>query len=120
MAAIEESVNVQVPARTAYDEWAGFERFPDFMDEVVEVRRISEVRLHWVAVIDGERREWDAEITEDEPGRRIAWRSTSGTRDDGRVDFTPTDDGTRVNVRMRKEWRGKREREEEGRCRGGG
>ena len=103
MAAIEESVDVQVPARTAYDEWAGFERFPDFMDEVVEVRRISEVRLHWVAVIDGERREWDAEITEDEPGRRIAWRSTSGTRDDGRVDFTPTDDGTRVDVRMDRE-----------------
>ena len=103
MAAIEESVDVQVPARTAYDEWAGFEPFPDFMDEVVEVRRISEVRLHWVAVIDGERREWDAEITEDEPGRRIAWRSTSGTRDDGRVDFTPTDDGTRVDVRMDRE-----------------
>jgi sporulation protein YlmC with PRC-barrel domain len=103
MAAIEKSVDVQVPARTAYDEWARFERFPDFMDDVVEVRRIDEVRLHWVAVIGGERREWDAEITEDEPGHRIAWRSTSGTRDNGSVEFTPTDDGTRVAVRMDRE-----------------
>jgi uncharacterized membrane protein len=63
-----------------------------------------------VAEIGGERREWDAEIVEQEPDRVIAWRSTGGTPNSGRVEFMPIDEGTRVSVRMEHEPEGMKER----------
>ena len=53
-----------------------------------------------MAEIAGERHEWDAEIVEQEADRSIAWRSTHGLVNRGRVEFTPIATGTRVNVEM--------------------
>ena len=64
MATIEETVEVGVPVRTAYDQWTQFEEFPRFMEEVREVRQIDETHLHWVAEVAGHDAEWDAEIIE--------------------------------------------------------
>lgn len=99
MPTIEETVEVNVPVRTAYDQWTRFEEYPRFMEGVREVRRTDDTHLHWVAEMAGREAEWDAEITEQEPGRRIAWRSTGGLRNDGDVAFEPVgDDATRVRV----------------------
>jgi sporulation protein YlmC with PRC-barrel domain len=104
VSAIQESVDVGVPVRTAYDQWTQFEQFPRFMEGVEEVRQLDETHLHWVARIDGREVEWDAEITEREPGRRVAWRSISGARNDGVVEFEPLGEGaTRVNVTIEHE-----------------
>jgi uncharacterized membrane protein len=87
MSSIEESVEVNVPVRTAYDQWTQFEEFPRFMEGVESVRQIDDTHVHWVAEIAGQRREWDAEITEQHPDERIAWTSTTGQRNAGVVTF---------------------------------
>ena len=87
MATIEESVEVEVPVRTAYNQWTQFEEFPRFMEGVEQVRQLTETKLHWVAEIAGRRREWDAEITEQVPDQRISWCSTEGATNSGVVTF---------------------------------
>jgi uncharacterized membrane protein len=109
MATIEKSIDVQVPVSTAYGQWTQFEEFPRFMEGVVSVRQIDDSHVRWVAEIGGERKEWDAEIVEQEPDRVIAWRSTDGLHNHGRVEFMPTDEGTRINVAMEYEPAGMKE-----------
>ena len=94
MTTIEESVEVHVPLRTAYDQWTQFEQFPQFMEGVESVQQIDDTHLHWVAEIAGVRREWDAEITEQRPDERVAWRATEGADNAGVVTFHHIDDGT--------------------------
>jgi uncharacterized membrane protein len=93
MATIEESVEVEVPVRTAYNQWTQFEEFPRFMDGVEQVRQLSDTQMHWVAEIAGQRREWDAEITEQVPDQRISWCSTQGATNSGVVTFHRLGDG---------------------------
>ena len=87
MSSIEQSVEVNVPVRTAYNQWTQFEEFPRFMEGVEEVQQLTDTRLHWWAKIGATRREWDAEITEQIPDERIAWKAVSGAQNDGVVTF---------------------------------
>jgi uncharacterized membrane protein len=101
MSTIEESVEINVPVRTAYDQWTQFEEFPRFMEGVESVRQVDDTHLHWVAEVAGQRREWDAEITEQHPDERIAWTSTSGQRNAGVVTFHRLDDDrTKVMLQL--------------------
>jgi uncharacterized membrane protein len=109
MATIEKSIDVQVPVSTAYGQWTQFEEFPRFMEGVVSVKQVDDSHVRWVAEIAGERKEWDAEIVEQEPDRVVAWRSTGGLHNHGRVEFMPTSDGTRVSVSMEYEPEGLKE-----------
>ena len=87
MSTIEQSVEVDVPVRTAYNQWTQFEEFPRFMDGIEEVQQLTDTRLHWKAKIAGAEREWDAEITEQVPDQRIAWKTMAGAQNDGVVTF---------------------------------
>jgi len=49
MASIEKSIDVDVPVRTAYNQWTQFEEFPRFMEGVKEVRQLDDKNLHWHA-----------------------------------------------------------------------
>lgn len=109
MATIEKSIDVQVPVSAAYDQWTQFEKFPEFMEGVVSVTQIDDSNMRWVAEVGGDRQEWDARIVEQEPDRVIAWRSTGGIENHGRVEFTPTSEGTRVDVSMEYEPQGIKE-----------
>jgi uncharacterized membrane protein len=101
MATIEEQVEVNVPVRTAYNQWTQFEEFPRFMEGVERVEQKDTTHLHWVATVGGKRKEWDAEITEQQPDRKVAWRATSGAENGGQVTFESLGSGrTRVKVRM--------------------
>jgi uncharacterized membrane protein len=101
MSTIEESIEVQVPVRQAYNQWTQFEEFPQFMDGVEEIRQTDDTHLHWVTSVGGRRQEFDAEVTEQTPDQRVAWRSTSGPQNAGVVTFHKTDEGqTRVTVQM--------------------
>ena len=91
MSTIIKSIEVDVPVRVAYDQWTQFEAFPNFMDGVKEVRQLDEETLHWTAKIGGVERSWTARITEQEPDRRVAWRSTEGATNAGVVTFQPID-----------------------------
>lgn len=101
LSTVEESIDLDVPVRTAYNQWTQFEEFPRFMASVQEVRQIDDTHLHWKAVVAGKTKEWDAEITEQIPDERIAWRSTSGPMNSGVVTFHRIGDNrTRVMMQM--------------------
>ena len=101
MSTIEQSIEVQVPLQTAYNQWTQFEEFPQFMDGIEEVRQLDETHLHWVAEIGGQRHEWDALVTEQKPDERVAWKNTDGKDNAGVVTFHRLDeDKTRVMVQI--------------------
>jgi uncharacterized membrane protein len=101
MSTIEQSIEVEAPLDAVYNQWTQFEEFPRFMDGVEQVRQLDETHLHWVAAFGGSRHEWDAEITEQRPDERVAWRNTGGKENAGVVTFHRLDDhATRVMVQM--------------------
>ena len=101
MATVKESIEVDVPLKTAYNQWTQFEEFPKFMDGVESVRQVDDTHLKWVAEVGGKRREWQAEIMEQEPDKRNAWRATDENGPNGIVEFEPLgEDKTLVTVEM--------------------
>ena len=102
MQTVRESVDVNVPVRTAYNQWTQFESFPKFMGGVDSIKQIDNRRTHWVTSVAGMRREFDAEIIEQQPDQRVAWRSVTGdVQHAGEVTFEPLDaDSTRVTVEL--------------------
>ncbi len=104
---VEKTVDVNCPIRTVYNQWTQFEQFPRFMAGVKEVRQIDDTHVHWRAEIWGKDKEWDAEITEQEPDKRISWKSISGSPNAGTVRFEPLDPNcTRVRLVMAYELEG--------------
>lgn len=102
MSSVQEIIDVDVPLSTAYNQWTQFEDFPMFMNAVQEVRQVDDTHLHWKATIAGKLKEWDTEITQQIPDRRIAWRSTSGAQNSGSVNFERLGaDRTRIVLRIR-------------------
>ncbi len=87
MSTIEKSVEVNVPVRTAYDQWTQFEAFPRFMEGIEQVTQLDNTHLHWKANIAGKIKEWNAIITEQHPDERIAWKSTDGAKNAGVITF---------------------------------
>ena len=102
MPKIEESIDVKVPVRQAYNQWTQFEEFPKFMEGVQSVQQLDDTHVRWVAKIRGESREWTTEIVEQRPDEKVEWKTTEGeVRNDGVVTFEQVgDDRTRVNVAM--------------------
>jgi uncharacterized membrane protein len=87
MSSIEESIEVAVPVRTAYDQWTQFETFPQFMQGVESVRQIDDTHLHWRTKVAGREKQFDAVVTEQRPDERIAWTSQEGPEHAGVVTF---------------------------------
>jgi uncharacterized membrane protein len=103
MASVTQSIDVNVPVSTAYNQWTQFEEFPQFMDGVKQIRQLDDRTLEWTAEIGGQEENWTAEITEQEPDQRIAWHSITGNNNGGVVTFHHIDDNkTRVTLQM--EW----------------
>ncbi|MEU6759489.1 SRPBCC family protein [Streptomyces sp. NPDC046685] len=102
MSQVEESIEVSVPVRTAYDQWTQFETFPQFMDGVERIEQRTDTLTHWVTKIGGVKREFDAEITEQIPDRKVAWVTIGGKTDQsGLVTFQPIDPShTQVTLKM--------------------
>jgi uncharacterized membrane protein len=106
MTTVEKSIDVNVPITIAYNQWTQFEEFPRFMGGVEKITQIDDTHLHWEVSIAGVDREFDAEITEQHPDERIAWRSTDGETHAGVVTFHRIEDAvTRINVQI--DWKPK-------------
>ena len=108
MERIEKSIEVKAPVRQVYNQWTQFEEWPQFMAGVKEIRQLDDTHLHWQAEIWGKEKEFDAEIVEQVPDQRIAWRSTSGDSPNaGSVRFEQVaPDTTRVRLTMEYEPQG--------------
>ena len=101
MASVIESIDVKAPVSTVYNQWTQFEEFPRFMEGVKSVTQSDDTHLHWVAEVAGRETEWNAEITEQHPDERVAWRATSGAENAGVVTFHRMDEETtRVTLQL--------------------
>ena len=101
MAKVQKTIEVGVPVRTAYNQWNQFESFPQFMEGVERVVQIDDTTLEWTADVLGQERSWRAQITEQTPDRKVAWRSVDGAENAGIVTFEALGtDRTRVHVEM--------------------
>lgn len=110
METIKETIEVNVPVSTAYNQWTQFADFPKFMDGVKSVEQLDDTHLRWVAEVGGQSRDWQAEIVEQVPEQRIAWRATDGDGPNGLVSFEPLgEDTTLVTVEMSYEPEGMKE-----------
>ena len=101
METIRETIEVDVPVSTAYNQWTQFEEFPQFMEGVESVKQTDDTHLYWVAEIGGKRREWQAEIVEQNPDQKISWRALDGNGPNGVIEFEPLgEDKTLVTVEI--------------------
>lgn len=75
MNTIDETIEVAVPVRTAYNQWTQFKSFPRFMYAVKRVEQVRPTITHWVIGFGPVRREFEAEIVEQRPDSFLAWRS---------------------------------------------
>lgn len=101
MIQIRQTIDVNVPLRSAYDQWTQFEEFPRFMDGVHEVRQLDDARLHWRAYRHGRELEWDSEITDQVPDALIVWRDVGGPGNQGSIRFQSLrEDVTRIEMTM--------------------
>jgi uncharacterized membrane protein len=102
MPKIQDSIEVQAHVRQAYNQWTQFEEFPKFMEGIQSVQQLDETHVQWVAEIRGKSRQWTTEITEQQPDKKVAWKTIDGeVKNDGAVTFEPIAGGqTRVNVQM--------------------
>jgi uncharacterized membrane protein len=98
---IDESIEVNVPVSSAYNQWTQFEDFPLFMEGVDHVQQLDDTRLHWAATVAGKTNEWDAKILEQHADKQISWISEDGKKTRGTVSFEKVgEDKTLVRLSM--------------------
>jgi uncharacterized membrane protein len=102
MPQVIETVDVNVPVSTAYNQWTQFESFPKFLSFVESITQVDETHTHWTVKIAGAVREFDAVITEQHADERVAWNSVGGDENHaGVVTFHKlSDTETRVTVQL--------------------
>lgn len=97
------SIEVDRAPEALYAFWRDLGNLPHLMPHLDSVQVLDDVHSHWVAKGPaGSRLEWDAEIIDDEPNARLAWRSVEGSRiyNAGSVQFAPIGKGTRITVEL--------------------
>jgi uncharacterized membrane protein len=110
MARVDSVIQVDVPVRTAYNQWTQFEEFPTFMEGVREVHQLGDERLYWKVDVGGEEKEWYARITQQIPDNVVSWESEGGARNDGKVVFRQVDmSKTEIELHMEFEPEGLKE-----------
>jgi uncharacterized membrane protein len=90
------------PRGEVYAFWRDFANLPRVMTNVLSIEVKDDRTSHWKVAGPGGPYEWDATITEDEPGRLIAWQSAEGAdvAHRGRIEFrdAPPGRGTWVTA----------------------
>ncbi|MGW3076173.1 SRPBCC family protein [Kitasatospora sp. NPDC001132] len=102
MSRVQETIDVDVPISTAYNQWTQFEQFPMFMEGVEEITQIDDRHNRWKTKIAGVSREFDTEIVDQVPDDHVAWRTVTGeVKQSGMVSFQSLDAGhTRIVMSM--------------------
>jgi membrane protein len=103
MASVSCSVEIDGPVEAVYDQWSRSERFPRFMGGAGERRRIDPSSPDWVAMLEGKRRDFDAVVTEEVPGRRVSWEGTGVRSHAGVVTFASVG-GDRTRLMVELDW----------------
>ena len=97
---------INADRQTLYQMWRDVTNAPKFQEYVVDVKPVSPTRSTWTfgdpEDPEGKRISYDAEVYEDIPGQKIAWRSIdTDFEEQGEVHFTdhPSGRGTIVTLR---------------------
>ena len=92
----EKSVEINAPVSIVFELYSDFEKFPEWMEHIKEVRQTEPRFTRWAADAPlGINVEWEAETTEFEPNRKIAWQTVRGDVEmQGEVTFQETEQGT--------------------------
>jgi uncharacterized membrane protein len=99
---VARTVTINRPRQELYAFWRDFRNLPLFMENIRSVTVVDEQHSHWVVKAPADRVvEWDASITEEEPGKLIAWRSTenASVHNAGRIEFRDSTNGRGTEVR---------------------
>jgi uncharacterized membrane protein len=100
---VHETVQVQAPLEDVFRYWSNFENFPNFMQNVEEVRMSDKDTSHWTVKGPlGKSVEFDARTTEMDPSRGIGWNTNGGeVMTSGEARFEEVSPGrTRIDVTM--------------------
>lgn len=102
---IHHSITVRRSPKEVYEFWRNFENLPRFLKDVVDVQVLSPTRSKWkIKLKSGLTAEWEAMITADEEGKKIAWESLADAEveTNGTVQFlkAPAGRGTIVVLSM--------------------
>jgi uncharacterized membrane protein len=98
---IQQSVDVAVPIKVAYNRWTMFEDWPDFMHRVESVDQADDTTLSFSTKVWGITRRFEAEIVEQRPDQRIEWNTTEGLGHTGVVTFHKLSDRlTRIEISL--------------------
>jgi uncharacterized membrane protein len=99
---LHKTINLDAPRKRAFELWTDYQRLPDFMRHVREVKDLGGGRTRWVVHGPlGTEIGWDAETVKVEPERELAWRTVPGSliQHAGAVTFRDNPEGgTQVNV----------------------
>jgi uncharacterized membrane protein len=91
----EKTIEVNAPVEVVFELYSDFERFPEWMKSIKEVRQTGERMTRWTAEAPLMNVEWEAETTEFEPNRKLAWRTVRGdVQMEGEVTFEDAGQGT--------------------------
>lgn len=106
MARIERSIEAKAPVEKIWAFMTDLEKWPTFMKGIRKVEYLTEKRggigakTHFVVESSGQQIEWEADFTEWVEKKKVAWRSTSGLKNNGYWSLEPTEIGTRVTFVM--------------------
>lgn len=91
----KKSIEINAPVGVVFDLYSDFEKFPEWMEHIKKVRQTEPRFTKWAADAPlGINVEWEAETTELEPNRKIAWRTVRGDIEmQGEVTFEETASG---------------------------
>lgn len=87
MSSIVETLDIEQPVATTYALWADVERWPEFLHHVERVEKTGEHTFRWWLKVAGAEKCFEAELTEVEPEKRIAWNTLEGVHHAGVVTF---------------------------------
>jgi uncharacterized membrane protein len=103
MSTATDTITVDVPLSTAYNQWTQMESYPSFMAGVQSVEQLDDTHLRWHMNVAGVERDFDVTITDQVPDKLIAWESHGELEQRGRVDFTPMGSET-TQVTLSLDW----------------
>ena len=94
---LEKSIQIGRPVEEVFRAWNDLERLPDHLSMIEQVH-VRGDRSHWRGSMAGRPVEWDAEITQHIPNQAVGWKSLSGPKPTGRVDFSRLGNDALVHV----------------------
>jgi uncharacterized membrane protein len=98
---IQQSVDVAVPVKRAYNYWTSFEDWPEFMHRIESAEEVDDNTVSFQAKIWGISKRFEAEVVEQHPEERIEWNVTDGYAHTGVVTFHPLAKNlTRIDVSL--------------------